>query len=267
MSGDFTDAEVLAAFIANDLPDGIWAGVGANLDIPRAGVLLAHLTHAPNMRVTLSLTRTNLADEPVVPVPSSSTDWRAARWAESYLVHSSTYDNNKHRLNGAFFIGGMQVDRFGNTNLIGAGADHSRLDSRGPGGVGTGYMAAYARYLYLFVGSHNRKVFVPRCDFVSALGWRNGKWDRRELGFPGGGPRYCLTPRCVFDFEPESGAMRLKSVHPGHTVQEVLDHTGFDVIVPEDVPPTPAPTPAQLAVLRQRIDVDGRLRAAPRQGR
>jgi glutaconate CoA-transferase subunit B len=255
----YSTAEGIAAFIASDLPDGIWASVGANLHVPRAGVLLAHLTHGQNMHVTLSMTRTHLADTPVVPVSSSSTDWRLGRWAESYLVHSSTYDNNKHRLNGAFFIGGMQVDRNGNTNLIGIGSDHTRFKSRGPGGVGTGYMAAYARLLYIYVQSHTRRVFVEQCDHVSALGWRNGKWDRQSLGFPGGGPRYCITPLCVFDFDPASKTMRLKSVHAGHTVDEVLDNTGFDVIVPEHVPTTAAPTPLQLKVLRERIDVDGSL--------
>jgi glutaconate CoA-transferase, subunit B len=261
-SEEYSSAEVAAAFIAADLPDRVWASVGANLEVPRAGVLLAHLTHAPNMHVTLSMTRTHLADEPVVPVATSSTDWRAARWAESYQVHSSTYDNNRHRTNGAFFIGGMQVDRYGNTNLIGIGPDPKRLRVRGPGGVGTGYMAAYAKLLYIYVGSHSRQVFVERCDYVSALGWRNGRWDRTELGFPGGGPRYCVTPRCIFDFDPATRSMRLKSVHPGHSVEEVLDHTGFDVVVPAEVPSTPAPSALQLDVLRNRIDVEGRLRAA-----
>lgn len=255
-----SDAEVNAAFIAADLPDHIWVSIGANLDVPRAGVLLAHLTHAPNLRLTLSMTRTNLAAEPVLPSPSSSTDWRLARWAESYLLHSATYDNNRHRRDGAFFIGGMQVDRYGNTNLIGIGEDPRRLRIRGPGGVGTGYMAAYARYLYIYVGAHDRRVFVPECDYVSALGWRYRDWDRRRLGFPGGGPRYCITPRCVFDFAPDSGRMRLYSVHPGHTVEEIRDHTGFDVEVPDPVRVTPLPTAEQLSVLRERIDPEGKLR-------
>jgi glutaconate CoA-transferase subunit B len=258
----YSTAEGIAAFLASDLPDGVWASVGANLHVPRAGVMLAHLTHAPNMHVTLSMTRTHLAEAPELPVPTSSTDWRFGRWAESYLVHSSTYDNNRHRRNGAFFIGGMQVDRYGNTNLIGIGSDHSRLKSRGPGGVGTGYMAAYARLLYIYVQSHTRRVFVEQCDYVSALGWRNGEWDRAALNLPGGGPRYCVTPLCVFDFDPDSRRMRVKSVHAGHTIEEVMDNTGFDVLVPEHVPTTPAPTAEQLAVLRGRLDPDGALRAS-----
>jgi glutaconate CoA-transferase subunit B len=257
-----SDNETVATFIANDLPDRIWASVGANLDVPRAGVLLAHLTHAPNMKLTVSMTRTNLVAEREVQPPVSSTDWRAARWAESHFVHSTTYDNNRHRRDGAFFIGGMQVDAYGNTNLMGIGDDYARMKSRGPGGIGTGYMAAYAKFLYIYVSSHTRRVFVPNVDFVSALGWRNGHWNRRELALPGGGPRFCITPRCVFDFEPGSDRMRLRSVHPGHSLEEVLDNTGFEVVVPDQILVTEPPTPDQLVVLRERIDIDGRLRAS-----
>jgi glutaconate CoA-transferase subunit B len=253
-------AELLACFIARDLPDGLWVNVGANLDVPRAGVLLAHLTHAPNMRVHLAMSRTHLADQPVIPPSRSSVDWPSARWAESFLVHSQTYDNNRHRAAGAFFIGGLQVDPYGNTNLIGIGSDHSRLKVRGPGGVGTGYMAAYAARLYLYVGAHTPRVFVAECDFVSALGWRRGDRDRASFGLPGGGPRFCITPLCILDYDEVTHRARLHSVHPGHTVQEVVNATGFDLVIPEVVPATPLPTADELQVLRTRIDPAGSLR-------
>jgi glutaconate CoA-transferase, subunit B len=257
---DCSTEEILASFIARDLDDGLWVNVGANLDVPRAGVLLAHLTHAPNMRVHMGLTRTNLADVPVIPATRSTTDWRAARWAESFLVHSATYDNNKHRTNGAFFIGGLQVDPYGNTNLIGIGTDHSRLKVRGPGGLGTGYMAAYVKRLYIYVASHSPRTFVQECDFVSALGWRRDGLDRAELGLPGGGPRFCITPKCVMDYERGTGRARLHSVHPGHTVEEIIESTGFQLVLPEHVPVTPSPSPEDLHILRTRIDTEGLLR-------
>jgi glutaconate CoA-transferase subunit B len=65
---------------------------------------------------------------------------------------------------------------------------------------------------------------------------------------------------CIFDFEEQSKRMRLKSVHPGVTVEQVLDNTGFKPIVPDHVPTTPAPTAEQVVLLRNRIDVDGVLR-------
>lgn len=256
----FTRSELIASFIANDLPDGLWVNVGANLAVPRAGVLLAHLTHAPNLRVHLSLTRVYLRNEPVLEGFTTTADWRGSRWSESWLVHGTTYDNNRHRRHGAFFIGGLQIDPCGNTNLIGIGKDPKHLKFRGPGGIGTPHMAAYAQRLYIFVNSHDRRVFVPECDYVSALGWRRGEVSREALGFPGGGPRFCITPLCIFDFEPATRRMRLHSLHPGVTKEEVQDSTGFDLVVPPQVPSTPEPTTAALAVLRTRVDPAGELR-------
>ena len=82
----------------------------------------------------------------------------------------------------------------------------------------------------------------------------------RSSAFRAAGRAICITPLCIFDFEDESKRMRLKSVHPGVTVEQVLASTGFKPIVPAQVPTTPAPTEEQVALLRNRIDVEGVLR-------
>ena len=102
---------------------------------------------------------------------------------------------------------------------------------------------------------------MERCDFVTAFGWGQGGRDAREkMGIPGGGPRYVITPLCIMDFEEETKRMRLKSTHPGVSVNDVVENTGFELIVPENVPQTEAPTEAQIQILRNRIDVEGILR-------
>ncbi len=260
---DYTTKELIAAFIANDLEDGLGVLVGANLPVPRAGVLLAHLTHGPNMRVIISFTRANLVNEPVLEPFEFITDWRASRWAEAYYTHSDFIDYIKRfGMNEVFFIGGLQFDRYGNSNLIGIGADYKRLKFRGPGGVGSGDKGAHCKRYYIYTNSHSRRTFVERCDFVTAYGWgEGGENARRKLGIPGGGPRYVITPLCIMDFEEETKRMRLKSTHPGVSVQQVVDNTGFELIVPERVPQTEPPTEVQIRILRDRIDVDGILRA------
>ena len=106
------------------------------------------------------------------------------------------------------------------------------------------------------------RVFVERCDFVSTVGWGSGGADaRRRLGLPGGGPRYCITPLAILDFEEESKRLRLRSVHPGVRPEEVLGRTGFPLIVPDRVDETPAPTREELAILRGRVDPHGLLRS------
>ena len=126
---DYTRKELIAAFIANDLEDGLGVLVGANLPVPRAGVLLAHLTHGPNMRVIISFTRVNLVNEPVLEPFEFITDWRESRWAEAYYTHSHFIDYIKrYGMNEIFFIGGLQFDRYGNSNLIGIGDDYKRAE-------------------------------------------------------------------------------------------------------------------------------------------
>ena len=89
---DFTIKELNAAFISRQLKDGERAMVGANTPVPRAGVLLAHLHHGPNMVIMLARTRTNLYYEPFLANFEISTDWRQAKYAESYYIHHEVFD-------------------------------------------------------------------------------------------------------------------------------------------------------------------------------
>src|SRR5258706_7164533 len=89
--------EVMAAVIAHDLRDGEWVEVGANLPVPRAGALLAHLSHGPNMTVMLAMTKVNLFDEPVVEDFEFITDPRARRWAEAYYPHDRLLSDMRFR--------------------------------------------------------------------------------------------------------------------------------------------------------------------------
>jgi len=253
--------ELMATFLARDMADGEEIFVGTNLPVIRAGVLLAHLHHGPSMRVMVAHTRTNLYHTPVMEYFELLADWRGARWAEAYFNDNEIVMYQKSRRDSVFFVGALQIDRFGNSNLIGLGSDRRRLALRGPGAIATTTNASHVRRFYLFVNEHSPRVFVPRCDFVSTVGWAEGGADaRRRLGLPGGGPRYCVTPLAVMDFEESSKRMRLHSVHPGVTVDEVRAQTGFDLLVPAHVPVTPAPGADELDILRTRVDPQGLLR-------
>lgn len=255
----YTIAELNAAFLSRQIVDGERALVGANVPVPRAGVLLAHLHHGPNMTVMLAHTRTNLYHVPVLPNFESLTDWRQARWAESQYLHYEVFDAFD-KITDLFAVGALQIDAYGNSNLIGIGADHRRLKFRGPGAVGTPSAAVVIGRYYLYVASHDKRIFVPRCDFVSTFGWGRGGDDRRRLGFPGGGPRYCITPRCIMDFEEDSKRMRLHSLHPGVSVGDVVRNTGFELVIPGEVLQTQPPDRHELRLLRQRVDPGGILR-------
>lgn len=256
---DYSPEELVACVIARELRDGERGFLGANIGVGRAAVLLAHLLRAPNLKVLLAHSWTNLTELGQLRLHADSSDFRDARWAEGWLRLDAMIDD--YRFFSDFFVlGALQIDRFGNSNLIGLGDDHRRLRLRGPGPMGSLSSTAYCDRFYLAPSRHTAEVFVERCDFVSMVGWGEGGPDGRErLGLPGGGPRLCVTPRCVFDFDPETRALRLRTVHPGHSVEEVLENTGCEVLVGE-VGETEPPTAAELEVLRTRVDPEGLLR-------
>ncbi len=258
---DYTTNEMIACFISNTLEDGLTVMVGAGMPIARAGILLAHLTHGPNMKVSIGGTKTNLFNEPELKPFEFSTDYRSSIWAEAYFIHNESFDDLKFRRNLVFFCGGLQFDKYGNSNLIGIGKDHKRLDFRGPGGIGVGDMCAFCKWYYLYTASHNKRVFVDKVDYISCFGWGDGGSEaRKQNGLPGGGPRYCITPLCIMDFEDKRKRMKLKSLHRGVKVEDVIQNTGFELIISHEVPMTNPPTEEEIKILRNRIDIEGLLR-------
>jgi glutaconate CoA-transferase, subunit B len=257
-----TPKEVMAAWIAHDLEDGQWVEVGANLAVPRAGALLAHFTRGPNMTVMMAMTKAHVYDEPFVDEYEYITDVRAMRYAEAYYQHDILLSHQRHRRRGVFFCGGIQLDQYGNSNLIGIGSDYKKLNFRGPGAIGTTNATAQSGRWHLITLSHDPRTLVEKVDYISAVGYGNGEKDfRRNLGLENDGPSSIITPLCIFGFDPETRRAVPKSLHPGVSLEEVIEKTGFRFPIPaEPLPVTRGPTPEELHVLRTRIDRHGGLR-------
>jgi glutaconate CoA-transferase, subunit B len=259
---EYTIQELQACFLSREIQNGEDAVVGAALPIARAAIMLAHLTHGPDIRLRLSFTFTNLFNVPKLAPIRSEVDFRQMVWAEAYykdedVLHGAKDWGRRMR----FFIGAVQVDPYGNSNLLGVGPDIKKLKFRGPGGIGTTSISAAAKCYYIMSGSHDKRLFVEKCDYITSFGWGKGGADaRKKLGLPGGGPKYLLTPLCVLDFEEKTKHLRLKSVNRGVKVQDVIANTGFELVVPEKVPTTEPPTTYELKTLRERVDVEGFLR-------
>jgi glutaconate CoA-transferase subunit B len=261
MSQEYSIPELMAVFLARQLNDGEILRVGVASPVPEAAVRLAHLMRGPNMELVFLGGRMNVAHLETVPMPAYGWDRRVVRWAESYSDTGHRFDRVKDWSNHVFFIGGVQVDAYGNTNLIGVGTDYKKLQFRGPGSVGTPSLSTHVGRYYIVLNNHNPRVLVEKCDYISAYGWGSGGPDaRRKLGIPGGGPKYCVTPLCVMDFAEDTRRMRLRSVHPGVGVETVKRETGFTLEVPTTVPETEPPSADELRVLRERVDQEGRLR-------
>jgi glutaconate CoA-transferase, subunit B len=113
--------------------------------------------------------------------------------------------------------------------------------------------------VYLWSTTHTPRVFVERLDFRSGMGWGDGPGHRERLGLEGG-PRLVVTNLCVMDFPEETRRMRLRSVHPGVTEDQVQEATGFQVQVDGEVPTTPEPSEEEVAIIRRVDPTDMRKR-------
>jgi len=145
-----------------------------------------------------------------------------------------------------FFLSGGQIDGAGNINLVSIG-DYQRPTARFPGSFGSAYLYYVVPRVILFRTEHSRRTLVPKVDFVSAPGTSPPEVYRT------GGPIALITNRCLFGFDRAAKRFRLESVHPGHTLAEVIEHTGFAFDRPDAVPTTPAPSPQTLEVMRTRV--------------
>lgn len=254
--------ELLACYIASEIQNNDRVFVGANLPVPRAGSLLAHLTHGPDIKVAIGLVTTNLIDEPELEPFKFSTDYRMSRWAESVVIHNDIFDAPR-KVSDLFFVGGIQIDRYGNTNLIGLKDHDGTLKMRGPGSLGTTSMAYFAKRYYIYTAAHDPRTLVERCDYISVFGHGDGGDHRARLKLDryNAGPTSVITPLAILDFDTPDHRMRLQSVHPGVKVEDVQAASGFELALPDRVPSTLEPTPEQISLLRERIDREGMLRA------
>lgn len=148
-----------------------------------------------------------------------------------------------------FFLGGAQIDAEANINLVGTG-DYPGVEARFPGSFGSAFMYFTVRRTILFREEHSRRVLVPKVDFVSAPGWSPPEVHRT------GGPQGLLTGKAWFAFDREKRRFRLESVHPGSSVEEIRDLTGFAFDCPDAVPFTRAPDAATLEQIRGPVARD-----------
>jgi glutaconate CoA-transferase, subunit B len=149
------------------------------------------------------------------------------------------------------FLGGAQVDRHGNLNTTVIGG-YSKPAIRLPGSGGASDIATLAKRVFI-IGRQTRRTFVERVEFVTSAGYLDE--GARPAGAPGLGPQLVVTDLGVYHFV--NGEMVVTSLHPDVTADEVRCHTGWDIVVPDDVRTTPAPTAEELRVLREDLDPKG----------
>jgi len=250
---NYTLEELLAVEVSRHIVDNEmgFVGVGTGgaafiraIGIPAVASRLAQLRHAPNYTIMFGPILDPVLDADYIPNTNFEPD--LIRWpCRSQITVEDSLCIFKRGKMGIGFVSGAQVDRFGNFNIVCIG-DYHKPKVRLPGPLAQPDHAAHAKRVFA-VQRHDKRTFVEQVSFISAVGHQN-----RE-GLPGGGPALIFTELGVMDFN-EKGLMRLRSLHPGKTVTQIRENTGFELDIPENVPFTTPPGDEDLELIRTRID-------------
>jgi glutaconate CoA-transferase subunit B len=217
--------------------------------LPLLGFLLAKSTHAPGAVgvYELGIVRDALAPEPILTMGDLPNLYRAQWLADTADMMGLLQQG----LVGVSFIGGAQIDRFGNLNTSYIGGVEN-VTTRLPGSGGACDLASLAQR-HIIIMNHQKRRFVSRVDYITSPGFGDGAGWRRKVGLPRGGPATVITTLGILRFDAQSREMMLVSVHPGVSVDEVLDNTGWPLQIADELSQTPQPTDKELAML-QRFD-------------
>lgn len=247
--------EIISVILARQLQNG-WKGVTPYSPIIVAACMLARRLQAPGLTFWSGTLGINPEPDQIYP---TGTDPRNLKSVEAIRDFYDVFEYGETGCDFMFYSG-LQIDRRGNANNVRVGGPSTGRPLRvGGGQANTSHPVVDGRF-YLFAPQHTPEVFVERVDFISVAGFLDGPGERERLRMPGGGPALCVSEIALMDFDPADCCMRLVSVHPGHTADEVRARTGFELGGLTVVPETTPPTSEELRILRS-LDPDGLLRA------
>jgi glutaconate CoA-transferase, subunit B len=243
----YSPRELLCCVAARLINDGESLFVGTGL--PLVGALLAHKLNAPQMMAIYQ--GGSIGPEPKV-LPWSVADPLTFYKAPVILSMSSVFGHARAGYADVGFLGGAQIDMYGNINATTIG-DYDKPKVRLTGSGGANDIASFCERL-IFMGLHLPERFPEKVDYITTPGYLGGKGEREKVGLIGGGPWRVISHLGLMGFDEETCRMKLISYHPGVTPEVVQQFTGFELLVPDDVVETPRPSAEELRVLREEVD-------------
>jgi len=256
---DYTIEELMITSIADELNDNELGFVGLGtaaraftlaVGIPMAAARLAQLKHAPGFSIYWgNLLGPDLRKFPDILLQDVYTRWPAAAspMDVSYKIDMVT--------RGRFdvsFESAAQIDQYGNLNITEIGI------SQPPNVRLVGCLAQTEHLAFIrkpiIVSDLSRRSFVEKVDFITSVGFFKGGNSREELNLLGPGPYLCITNKANFDFHPISKKMRIRSIHPGHSLDDVITNIGFEPIIEGTPPITKIPSKEDIRLIREVID-------------
>lgn len=247
---EFNTLELMAVCGSKQIKNGEVVFIGTGL--PLISAMLAKKTHAPGAKIVYEA---GFIDSNAKEIALSIADSRLGYRASGAIGLIETLGL---MLQGGHvdvgFVGAAQIDEYGNINTTYIGS-FEKPTVRLPGSGGGNDIISSAKRIVVIM-THEKRKMVKKLDYLTSPGFLDGPNAREKAGLRGGGPSLVVTNLCQMDFDPETKRMRLSTVHPGVSVEQVTECTSFDLIVPKNVPSTESPTCEELALLRA-IDPNG----------
>ena len=245
---EYTPFELMAVAGARELKDGEIIGVG--LGLPVISSFLAKRTHAPNATILFEL---GVVDpEPLTVAVHGLSDPRIWYRAKIHTSFADMLGSVLHKgLIDVGFLGALEVDMYGNLNTTLLGDPKGKF-RRFTGSGGGNDIASNARRTVITIRHEARKL-NQAVTFITSPGYLRGGEEREKLGLRGG-PSRVITDKAIFGFDPESKKMRLESIHPNTTLDDVLSNMSFEPIISDEVPVTVPPTAEEVRLIREEID-------------
>jgi glutaconate CoA-transferase, subunit B len=240
-----TASEMLAILSARQLKEGqvVFAGIG----VPLLAATLAQRLRCPGLTILFEGGVIGAFVEPG-KLPPSTNDQRCTKRANMVLGSAEVLLLLQRGYVDVGFMGGAQIDQFGNLNSSFIG-DPAKPKTRLPGTGGGNDISSLAQMIVAM--KHEKRRFVGHVDFITSPGWIEGNDTRRERGLPTGGMHRVVTDLALFGFDETTRRMKVLALNPGVTREQVQDNTGFKLDFAEDLSTTSPPTAKELAVLRE----------------
>src|SRR5947209_5385092 len=249
MAAIYNAMELMVCCAARLLEDGRTVAVGTG--VPCAAAMLAQRTAAPDLVIFFE------AGGVAPQLPTMPISVGDSRTFHRGLMATSMCDIMETCQRGMVdytFLGGAQIDAYGNLNSTMIGSDYARPKVRLPGSGGANDLASLC-WRVLVVTSHDRRRFVEKLDFLTTPGYLTGPGAREAAGLPPGtGPYRVITDLAVMGYHAQTKRMEVISLHPGVELDKVRQATGFELGVREPLTTTAPPSEAELCILREEVD-------------
>lgn len=249
MSMTYNSMELMICCAARLLGDGCTVAVGTGA--PCAAAMLAQRTGAPALVVFFEAGGVG----PQLPtMPISVGDSRTFYRGLMATSMADVMETCQRGLMDYTFLGGAQIDPYGNLNSTMIGSDYRRPKVRLPGSGGANDLASFC-WRILVVTTHDPRRFVPKLDFITTPGYLTGPGAREAAGLPpGSGPYRVITDLAILGFHERTKRMEVLSLHPGVRLEQVVKATSFELTVAPALATTEPPTEEELHILRAEVD-------------